>query len=416
MPRITSLMNRPKKSPIFYKIFSGTDFSSYHSTWTFSTGTISLQSSTLPYHSYGNSDASTTATNQGCNRSWPLRAGTNPSSDLFVNITGISTGNFLTTTTSLLSQNMPIVFDTTVSSILAGEQYFIRSISSSSFRVSLMPGEAPLTLTSITTLTGSVSIASSGTGNIGYWINGVNMYNPSAAKDAPNGYLTFSNLNYNAAYETVKNYSYYLEQDNAGGRTTSNGNYHYHNFSFEDAWTTGTAHVGTGTKVVATGTAEISLISYLSGGLQHNDGHSKILGWSLDGYPVYGPYGYNLPLDSNSGIRSMVSSYSVYTNVQDIPARVTDGVLNTFEYPLGIFIQDFYYTGGGDLDVYNGRYCVTPEYPQGTYAYFCTKDPDTGLPAYPYIIGNWHKSEPVQGSQTSSNLTNGDGFAPKQTG
>ena len=416
MPRLTSLMNRPRKSPIFIKTYSGTDFSSYHSTWTFSTGTVSLQSTTLPYHSYGNADAITTATNQGCNRTWPNRAGTVTSTGMYVNVSSVSTGDFYTTMTALLTVNMPIVFDTTVSSIEANKQYYVRSISSSSFKVSTAPAAMPLTLTSTLTMIGSVSVATSSTGNIGYWFNGVNMYNPSAGSDAPNGFLSFDHLNYNAAYETVKQYSYYLEQDTAGGHIDPDGNYHYHNFSFANAWTTGTAHVGTGTKVVATGTAEISLISYFSDGFVHADGHSKILGWSLDGYPVYGPYGYSQPLDSNSKVRSLISSYAVYTNVQDIPGRVQDGVLSTFEYPLGMFIQDFYYAGTGDLDVYNGRYCVTPEYPQGTYAYFCTIDSSTGSPAYPYIIGNWHKATPLQGSQTSSDFTNGGGFAPKQTG
>lgn len=416
MPRLTSIFNRPKKSPVFYKIFSGTDFSSYHSTWTFSTGTISLKSSTLPYHSYGNEDAITTATNQGCNRSWPNRAGTEAGSGLYINISGISSGDFNTTMTDYLSINMPITFNTSATGVVANQQYFVRSIGTSSFKVSLTPAASPLTLTTISSMTGSVSVLTSSIDNIGYWINGVNMYSAGVVDDAPIGYLNFDNLNYIAAYEVVKNFSYYYEQDLAGGRITSNGNYHYHNFSFADAWSTGTAYVGTGTKVVSTGTAELSLISYFDGSLRHLDGHSKIIGWSLDGYPVYGPFGYKQRLDSNSGVRPMTSSYKMYTDVQDISGRVLDGALSTLEYPLGIFVQDYYFAGSGDLDIYNGRFCVTPEYPQGTYAYFCSIDPDTELPTYPFVIGNWYKSMPVQGSQTNSDLTNGGGFAPKQTG
>jgi alpha-tubulin suppressor-like RCC1 family protein len=55
-------------------------------------------------------------------------------------------------------------------------------------------------------------------------------------------------------------------------------------------------------------------------------------------------------------------------------------------FPLGTFVQDNVYTGIGTLDKYNGRYCVTPEYPRGTYAYFITQK--NGIPTYPYIIGN----------------------------
>ncbi len=56
-------------------------------------------------------------------------------------------------------------------------------------------------------------------------------------------------------------------------------------------------------------------------------------------------------------------------------------------YPIGSYLQDYEYVSGlGDLDEYNGRWCVTPEYPTGTYAYFVTLD-STGALAYPYTMG-----------------------------
>ena len=37
---------------------------------------------------------------------------------------------------------------------------------------------------------------------------------------------------------------------------------------------------------------------------------------------------------------------------------------------------------------YNGRYCKTPEYPEGTYAYFVSIDAsEAGLPVFPYVCG-----------------------------
>ena len=40
----------------------------------------------------------------------------------------------------------------------------------------------------------------------------------------------------------------------------------------------------------------------------------------------------------------------------------------------GAFVQDYEYIADlGDLDECNGRFCVTPEFPDGTYAYFMTK-------------------------------------------
>lgn len=421
MPRLASLITKltsvgSKKTPVFIKTYTGTDFSAFHSTWTFSTGTISLVSSTLPYHSYGNSSQITTATNQGCNRTWSLRAGLNTGTGIFVQVESVKAGKFIVSTLTNIVANMPISFDVDVADIVTGQQYFVKSINTNSFTVSKTYEGREFTFTSETVFMGSVSIETSSTGNIGYWMNGVNMFNPSAAKEAPNGYLSFSNLNYNAAYEAGIEYSISFDQDRASGHVIDNGNYHYHDFSFAAAWTSGTAHVGTGTKVVTTGTAEISLIPYYSGTLRHPNGHSKILGWSLDGYPVYGPYGYNQAIDCNSGVRPLKSGYSVYDSPLKVNERVTSGVFDILAYPMGIFVQDYYFSGLGDLDVYNGRYCVTPEYPQGTYAYFCTIDPVSGKPAYPYVIGNFHKSVPLQGSQTTSTSTNGGGLAPKQTG
>ena len=39
----------------------------------------------------------------------------------------------------------------------------------------------------------------------------------------------------------------------------------------------------------------------------------------------------------------------------------------------------------GDLDASNGRFCVTPEYPTGTYAYFFTTS-EQNQPAFPYFL------------------------------
>lgn len=41
------------------------------------------------------------------------------------------------------------------------------------------------------------------------------------------------------------------------------------------------------------------------------------------------------------------------------------------------------------MDEYNGRWCVTPEFPSGTYAYFVATD-SSGDPAYPFVIGPYY--------------------------
>ena len=194
------------------------------------------------------------------------------------------------------------------------------------------------------------------------------------------------------------------------------------------------------------------------GGYLHSDGHSKIIGFAADGYPIYGPFGYLDPSNPNSGAIRMVSSYQSSTGGANRPGpqqvtllantisgsnltvsttfglnpgmRVTqntggltsgsmwiinnglgtavgpaqftggtnqvqlnsnvtlyEGTVLTFEYLPGAFIEDYtYLRNSGTLDQYNGRYCKTPDFPNGTYAYFATQD-STNSPVFPYFVG-----------------------------
>ncbi len=109
--------------------------------------------------------------------------------------------------------------------------------------------------------------------------------------------------------------------------------------------------------------------------------HSPIVGYAWDGYPVYGPYGYKNP-DGTGGIARMQTSYSTKSYTTRTSGPAVDP-----SYPIGCFIEDWQYTAGsGDLDDHNGRFCVTPEYPSGTYAYFTTVDA-SNKPVYPYFVG-----------------------------
>lgn len=118
----------------------------------------------------------------------------------------------------------------------------------------------------------------------------------------------------------------------------------------------------------------------------HLDGHSKIIGFAFDGNPIYGPYGYSNPSNKNSPVRVMETSY-----------RIKDGVRVNNTVPDGSYIEDFVYESNlGDLDEHNGRDCVTPDYPNGVYAYFVTVDVDQHtLPRYPYIIGPTYKNTAI---------------------
>jgi YHYH protein len=113
--------------------------------------------------------------------------------------------------------------------------------------------------------------------------------------------------------------------------------------------------------------------------------HSTIIGYAFDGWPIYGPYGYT-NIDGTGGISIMTSSYQLKTQTRQ------NGTV-----PDGTFIEDYeYVAGSGTLDQYNGRDCVTPEYPNGVYAYFVSVNPyNPDEPVYPYILGNYYKSKPV---------------------
>jgi YHYH protein len=112
--------------------------------------------------------------------------------------------------------------------------------------------------------------------------------------------------------------------------------------------------------------------------------HSPLIGWAYDGNPIYGPYGYTNPLDISSGISRITSKYTLNVTRTNGP--------NTSQYPLGTFVED-YSLNSGMLDEYNGRYCLTPEFPNGTYAYFTTIN-FNGTPAFPYILGKKYNSVP----------------------
>ena len=64
-------------------------------------------------------------------------------------------------------------------------------------------------------------------------------------------------------------------------------------------------------------------------------------------------------------------------------------------YILGDLVQDYIYDSSvGTLDAFNGKFAVTPEYPNGTYAYFMTED-SSGNPVYPYVIGPKYYGSPL---------------------
>ena len=116
--------------------------------------------------------------------------------------------------------------------------------------------------------------------------------------------------------------------------------------------------------------------------------HSPIIGWAYDGNPIYGPYGYFDALNTSSSIKRIAGSYRLVTSSSNRPS--------TTLYPLGAFIEDYEFVNGlGDLDTSNGRFCKTPDFPEGRYCYFITVD-SFGSGIFPYILGKTYNSVPAK--------------------
>ena len=96
--------------------------------------------------------------------------------------------------------------------------------------------------------------------------------------------------------------------------------------------------------------------------------HSPIIGWAADGYPIYAVYGYDDPHDKESSIKPLKSSYQLKKGSRPGGDREPSGKYD------GTFVADYVYKpSSGDLDECNGRFGITPDYPEGTYAYFLTE-------------------------------------------
>jgi hypothetical protein len=137
-------------------------------------------------------------------------------------------------------------------------------------------------------------------------------------------------------------------------------------------------------------TIQYSILGYSSNiASKFNDdgtNHSPIIGWAYDGNPIYGPYGYSDPENPDSIVKLLQPGYSE-NFVENRPTN----------FDSGFFIEDYTFNGSGDLDEYNGRFCKTPEFPQGTYAYFSTVeinpfDLNSLVGKFPYFVGNYYRT------------------------
>ena len=79
--------------------------------------------------------------------------------------------------------------------------------------------------------------------------------------------------------------------------------------------------------------------------------HSPLLGYAFDGYPIYGPLGYSTDDDTKNTLKFLTSSYTDELDENN---------------------NKQYVKASGDLDICNGIFRRTPEYPNGIYHYIFT--------------------------------------------
>jgi hypothetical protein len=230
-----------------------------------------------------------------------------------------------------------------------------------------------------------------GMGPIGVMSNGVYFFNASDAMTYNNAGVWQQNANVveAASFDAAKGHP---APAMGGTGTPRPGTYHYHQ-------------------------SPTALIEQLDPGNtgQH---HSPLIGYAFDGFPIYGPYGYVDPTDPTSGVKKLTSGYKVRDDVLagtrntlvDGGATLTTtqrGPAVSATYPAGYYLQDYEWDAStGDLNSYNMRFTKTPEYPDGTWAYFAGSS-QTGSIAYPYLIGPEY-----YGVVDSANLGNGTVTVP----
>jgi hypothetical protein len=136
-------------------------------------------------------------------------------------------------------------------------------------------------------------------------------------------------------------------------------------------------------------------------------------------------------LSTNGAARSTLPAWAIRLYGDNISEPKTGPDVSS-SYPFGRYMEDNAFLGDltnsatgkpwvqgtdFDLDQCNGRWCVTPDFPNGTYAYFVAIDSD-GAPVFPYNIGRAFYGNPTGGSVTTisetvvTNFQGGPNLAP----
>ena len=204
-------------------------------------------------------------------------------------------------------------------------------------------------------------------GAIAFAVNGVAIYGP---EDGPGGDAVAGQ---EGAYEEDRQHVWL---GLCHGHSGPGGEYHYH---------------ADGNCIHWHPEGEQTWLNYSMESSRTATEHSPIIGFALDGYPIYGFVGW----DENGGVSEMTSSY-----------RLKDGETGYNG------IDDYEYVAGlGDLDSCNGHYAATPDWPEGIYHYHSTWENGEGGIGFPYFI-NCYRGELSSGGEDDPCAGHGETWGP----
>jgi hypothetical protein len=273
-------------------------------------------------------------------------------------------------------------------------------------------------------------------GSGGVLVNGVFVWQNGDAQSYANASSTAStasiSMNGDGIWNRLAGVAETFNFDSANGHQPSNGAYHNH-------INPKALRYQLGDNV----TYDASSKTYSEAGTPTR--HSPIIGWANDGLPIYGPYGYSSPMDASSGIRRMTTGFQKRDGTNGTDNLATTGrvklpvwaasvqgrsqTLTSSQYGpsttatyalgpvsktcvIGTFAEDYEYLGdlgktqGADFDLnrQNVRFCVTPEFPNGTYAYFVCIDA-SGNTVFPDVINQEYFGTAAMGQGTVNSIT-----------
>ena len=126
--------------------------------------------------------------------------------------------------------------------------------------------------------------------------------------------------------------------------------------------------------------------------------HSPIIGWSFDGLPIYGPYGYTDYATNGDILDNNITNIKSCFKLRNGQRNSTPG--GDFS---GYFVEDYLYdssleglpghTGNtGTIGKYNLRYGITPESNGIPIKFYVATIDDNGEPMFPYAVGGGAKT------------------------